>query len=232
VPLNWDRHFAKLLDDCGRLKLDCPDANVWQQDIAQLFADAGDGVAKLMLTRGIAERGYAIGLSPVTRVSLRSNLPIYPADHAEQGIQVHLCQTRLAHQPLLAGIKHLNRLENVLARMEWQDTDISEGVMLDHQGLVIEGVMSNILLRSGKILSTPDLQQCGVAGVTRQQILSLAPLLGLQTRVADIALDELMQADEVLMCNSLYGVWQVVNFNGRRWVSQDLAAKLRQLLQG
>lgn len=232
VPLNWDRHFAKLLDDCGRLKLDCPDANVWQQDIAHLFADAGDGVAKLMLTRGIAERGYAIGMSPVTRVSLRSALPIYPASHAEQGIQVHLCQTRLAHQPLLAGIKHLNRLENVLARMEWQDTDISEGVMLDQQGLVIEGVMSNILLRSGKILSTPDLQQCGVAGVTRQQILSLAPSLGLQARVANIALDELMQADEMLMCNSLYGVWQVVNFNGRRWVSQDLATELRQLLQG
>lgn len=232
VPLNWDRHYAKLLEDCGRLKLDCPAAALWREDIAKLFADAANGVAKLMVTRGIAERGYAVGQAAVTRVTLRSDLPQYPASHAEQGIRAHLCQTRLAHQPLLAGIKHLNRLENVLARMEWQDAAICEGVMLDQQGLVIEGVMSNILLRSGKILSTPALEQCGVAGVTRQQLLSLAPNLGLQTRIAAISLDELMQADEVLMCNSLYGVWQVVDFNGRCWVSQDLAAKLRQLLQG
>ena len=232
VPQHWQQHYAKLLEDCGRLKLDCPPANLWLEDIAQLFADNADGVAKLMVSRGIAERGYAVTQAPVTRVSLRSDLPHYPASHAEQGIRAHLCQTRLAHQPLLAGIKHLNRLENVLARMEWQDASMSEGIMLDLQGQVIEGVMSNILLRSGKMLSTPDLAQCGVAGITRQQILSLAPSLGLQTRIAAISLDELMQADEVLLCNSLYGVWQVVDFNGRCWVSQDLAAKLRQLLQG
>lgn len=228
----WAEHYAKLVADSRRLSFACPDAGLWQEDIERLFADQADGVIKLMLTRGIGERGYAVAdHANVTRVAIRSPLPNYPQQNTDVGIQAHLCQTRLAHQPLLAGIKHLNRLENVLARQEWTDPSISEGVMLDQDGLVIEGVMSNIFVRSGTMLSTPDLQQCGVAGITRQRILDIAPSLGLSTDITSLTLDMLMKADEVLMCNSLYGAWQVVDFNGRTWPVAPLAGRLRQTLQ-
>lgn len=231
-PAAWAEHYAKLVDDSRRLKLLCPDAAAWQADIARLFADQGDGVVKLILTRGIAERGYAVaGRVSVTRIVIRSPLPSYPEQNASAGIRAHLCNTRLAHQPLLAGIKHLNRLENVLARQEWTDPGISEGIMLDQDGLVVEGVMSNILARSGTILATPDLERCGVAGITRQRILDIAPGLGLTPVITPLTLAELMSADEVVMCNSLYGAWQVVDFNGRTWLAGQLAGRLRQILQ-
>lgn len=228
----WVEHYAKLAADSGRLSLACPDAVLWQEDIECLFADQADGVVKLMLTRGIGERGYAAASHVnVTRVAIRSPLPNYPQQNADMGIRAHLCQIRMAHQPLLAGIKHLNRLENVLARQEWTDLSISEGIMLDQDGLVIEGIMSNIFVRSGTILSTPNLQQCGVAGITRQRILDIAPSLGLTPDITSLTLDALMEADEVLMCNSLYGAWQLVDFNGRTWSVAPLAGRLRQILQ-
>ena len=231
-PIAWQAHYAKLLADSRRLHLSCPEAAGWLKDLGRLFADQGDGVAKLMLTRGIAERGYAMGdHATSTRIVIRSSLPNYPDRNASHGIRAYLCNTRLAHQPLLAGIKHLNRLENVLARQEWSDPAISEGVMLDQDGLVIEGVMSNILIRSGTILATPDLDRCGVDGLTRQRILAIAPTLGLIPAITSLTLTELMNADEVLMCNSLYGVWQVVDFNGRTWPLGQLAGRLRQFLQ-
>ncbi|WP_230347270.1 aminodeoxychorismate lyase [Methylobacillus methanolivorans] len=231
-PIAWQAHYAKLLADSRRLHLPCPEAAGWLKDLGRLFADQGDGVAKLMLTRGIAERGYAVGdHATSTRIVIRSSLPDYPDRNASHGIRAYLCKTRLAHQPLLAGIKHLNRLENVLARQEWSDPAISEGVMLDQDGLVIEGVMSNILIRSGTILATPDLDRCGVDGITRQRILAIAPTLGLIPAITSLTLTELMNADEVLMCNSLYGVWQVIDFNGRTWPLGQLAGRLRQFLQ-
>ncbi|SNR84841.1 aminodeoxychorismate lyase apoprotein [Methylobacillus rhizosphaerae] len=231
-PLLWDIHYRKLAADSARLGITCPPADIWREEMARLFAKQDSGVAKLILTRGIAERGYAFAPhAETTRIIMRTALPAYPEKNASEGIRVHLCATRLAHQPLLAGIKHLNRLENVLARNEWHDPEISEGLMLDQEGWVIEGVMSNIFVRSGTMLVTPALEQCGVAGVTRQRILELAPSFGLTPDIVHLSLPELMQADEVVMCNSLYGAWQVVDFNGRTWAKGELSTSLRRVLQ-
>ncbi|MCB5206312.1 aminodeoxychorismate lyase [Methylovorus mays] len=231
-PQVWPLHYAKLNGDCCRLSLACPSAAALLEDIQQLYADQGTGVAKIIITRGAGGRGYAI--SPEvqsTRIVMRTAMPDYPSQYGQTGVHLTLCNLRLAHQPRLAGIKHLNRLENVLARMEWQDPDIFDGLLLDQQGSVIEGTMSNILLRFDARLLTPDLKNCGVEGVTRDRILKLAPALGLQADISDISLDQLMQADEVILCNSLFGAWQVASFNGKTWQSQPLAEQLRNLLQ-
>jgi 4-amino-4-deoxychorismate lyase len=231
-PQVWALHYQKLSDDCSRLSLSCPSASDLLQDIRQLYADHASGVAKIIISRGTGGRGYAIspGMSS-TRIVMRTAMPDYPSHYVAAGVQLTLCNLRLGHQPGLAGIKHLNRLENVLARMEWQDAEIFDGVLLDQQGWVIEGTMSNILLRFGFRLLTPDLRRCGVAGLTRDRILQLAPSLGLQSGAADISLDHMMQADEIIVCNSLFGAWQVTRFNGKNWQPQQLAEQLRYLLQ-
>lgn len=230
---SWELHYRKLLEDCNRLDIVCPTAEVLLSDIDRLLADdASDAVVKIIVTRGEGSRGYALpALAQPNRVVIRTALPEYPPTNLTHGVSLHLCELRLAYQPRLAGIKHLNRLDNVLARMEWNTTEFADGVLLDTDSHIIECTMSNLFIRSGQRLLTPDLTQCGVAGITRQRILELAPQLGLQPEVAPISLTEAMAADEFIICNSLFGAWQVTNFNQRQWQCQTLASRIRQLLQ-
>ena len=190
----------------------------------------GDGVAKLILTRGDGQRGYAPPQPAQSRVILQAAAkPVYPEAYAEQGVRLFACTTRLAEQPLLAGLKHLNRLEQVLARSEWQDAEHAEGLMLDSSGRVIEGVYSNLLLVSAGVLITADLSHCGVAGVMRAELLDQAAALGIECQVRDISYAELLAADEVMLCNSVYGVWPVRALLAHDWPVGPLTRKLQAI---
>lgn len=227
----WDAHFVKLHRDAASLGLSCPDQAVLYREAQQLLKVPSSGLLKIILTRGPGNRGYAIPpfVQP-TRVMTRSALPQFPNHYAETGVDLALCRLRLGHQPLLAGIKHLNRLENILARSEWQGQDFADGVLLDSHGQVIECTSSNILCRFGNRLMTPDLSNCGVAGVTRDLILQNASDIGLVAEIGSMPLETLMQADDVMICNSAFGVWQVRNFNGKTWTRSGLAPQMRDLL--
>ena len=119
-----------------------------------------------------------------------------------------------------------------MARMEWSDSDFIDGLLLDENGFVIEGTMSNVFARFGDKLLTPDLSQSGVAGVTRARILKMSGALGLDVKVQAFTLDELFEADEVIICNTLFGAWQVRALSNRSWNKQMLASKIRTLLEG
>lgn len=231
--LSWDLHYHKLVEDCNRLDIVCPSADLLLSDIERLLGQSGEESAiKIIVTRGEGARGYALpALAQPNRVVIKSIYPKYPETNFTTGISLYLCQVRLGHQPQLAGIKHLNRLENVLARMEWNEPTFADGVLLDIDGNIVECTASNLFIRTGKNLLTPDLAQCGVAGITRQRILGLSSQLGLNTRIAAVSLADMMDADEIVVCNSLYGAWQVIDFNNKQWPSQSLASKIRQLLQ-
>jgi len=229
--LSWRRHLIRLQTDCNALGIVCPSEEVLLADIAKLLTGAEDCVIKIIITRGESERGYAVPpLAQPTRVVIKAMFPAYPEQYFSDGVALHLCQTRLAHQPRLAGIKHLNRLENVLARMEWVDAQVADGLLLDLDGNVIECTMSNLFIRLGDTLITPDLSRCGVAGITRERILEIAPDLGYTAEIKHVRLSELMDADEILICNSLYGAWNVRRLADRIWPLGVLAAKLREKL--
>ncbi len=231
-PGLWALHYKKLAEDCNALAIECPAAELLLSDIVHLFQSGEEGVAKIIITRGEGERGYAISdKAQATRVVIKTPLPQYPAKNLDEGVRLHLCRLRLSAQSQLAGIKHLNRLENVMARMEWTGNSIADGVLLDEEDRVIECTASNLFARFDKSLITPDLSSCGVAGITRTRILEAAPKLGLRVKICDLPLDKLMQADEILICNSLYGVWQAIEFNNQRWQPQALAMQLRHILQ-
>jgi 4-amino-4-deoxychorismate lyase len=232
IPHCWGRHYRRLQADCNALGIVCPSESVLHADIAQLVADAADCVIKITITRGESERGYAVPpLAQPTRVVSRTALPQYPEAHFTDGVSLFLCTTRLGRQPRLAGIKHLTRLENVLARMAWVDSQTADGLLLDEDGNVIECTMSNVFMRQGDTLVTPDLAYCGVAGVTRERILEFAPQLGYTVQVRPQRLSDLMDADEVVICNSLYGAWQVRQLASHAWTMGTLAARLREKLQ-
>lgn len=232
LPGSWTLHYEKLEHDCGILGISCPSPELLLADISRLFTPEEEASAKIIVTRGTGPRGYAMpAATKTTRIVIREAYPDYPRRNFDQGVNLHLCELRLSHQPRLAGIKHLNRLENVLARSEWSDTTLVDGVLLDQDDLVIECTMSNIFARIGNSLVTPLLDKCGVAGVTRQRILDNAKNLGYVPEVSALPLEQLMQADEVIICNSLFGAWQVRNFNKQEWPRQDLAARLQTMLQ-
>jgi 4-amino-4-deoxychorismate lyase len=153
-----------------------------------------------------------------------------PVSYGERGVAIRVCSLRLGWQPALAGIKHLNRLENVLARAEWSDPTIAEGLLQDAAGNVIGGTMSNVFVVEGDALATPDLRRCGVAGVTRERIMEAAGRRGITCHVADLGLDRVLAAREVILVNSLIGVWPVRRLNRRIWSPGMVAASMRQWL--
>ena len=215
LPESWPQHYQKLVADCAVINIVCPSAELLMSDMQQLFlidAQSAESsfVAKIIITRGEGNRGYTP--PPITapmRVVTKSVMPEYPEERFTQGVNLHVCETRLAAQPLLAGIKHLNRLENVLARMEWHSPDIADGIFLDVNSNVIECTAANIFARFGGTLITPSLTLCGVAGITRQRIIELAHTLSFKISVENFNLEKLLMADEVIICSSLYGAFQV-----------------------
>ncbi len=236
LPVNWPLHYQKLVADCAAIGIVCPSAELLMSDFLQLFSiedidSEKQEVAKIMITRGEGERGYKPpAVTTPTRVIIRSAMPQYAKESYAGGVQLHVCNTRLSSQVKLAGVKHLNRLENILARMEWRDEGIFDGVLLDQQGNVIECTMSNIFARFDKVLVTPDLSECGVAGITRQRICDVSSALNLTAEVAPLSLSRMLQADELFICNSLYGAFQVSKIGGTTWAPQALAKTFRNLL--
>jgi 4-amino-4-deoxychorismate lyase len=135
--------------------------------------------------------------------------PQYPAHYQKSGVVLRICQQRLSSNTTLAGIKHLNRLEQVLARAEWQDDCYAEGLMLDLQGKLIEGTMSNVFLRYGSDWYTPSLHTCGVAGIMRALVMELAASVGICIVEREVDAKILHQAEEIFITNSVIGIWPV-----------------------
>ncbi len=208
----WDEHMQRLREGCDRLSLASVDEACWLEDIVKLQLQ-GDAVIKLSISRGVTGRGYAYNkadnqVDNVTRVTAACAWPIYTAARA-QGITAIFCKTPISVNPSLAGIKHLNRLDNVLARNEWHSSDIAEGFMLDNHQHVIEGTMSNVFCVLGAQLYTPSLASCGVQGVMRQRVIARARTLGIAVNIGEISKQDFLQMDSVFVTNSVIGLWPV-----------------------
>jgi 4-amino-4-deoxychorismate lyase len=216
VPLFLSRHLARLEADAARLGLPFPGVAILAEESRRLAACHPDSVLKIILTGGAGGRGYRRpeqGLG--TRILAAHPLPVYPPDIKQQGVKARVCGLRLGLNPRLAGIKHLNRLEQVLARAEWGDDGIREGLLLDYEGFLVEGVMSNVFLVSAGRLRTPLLDRCGVAGVMRGLVLAASRDTGLPVEEARIPLAEALSADEIFLSNSVIGLWPVSGLEGR-----------------
>lgn len=222
-PVWLDAQLDKLESDCQCLGIRFPDRNAWQLDLEKLALQMSahqmpDAAVKLVVTRGVGLRGYRPSPAAVpTRIVMAGPLPAYSEEIEEHGVQARLCTLRLGLQPRLAGVKHLNRLENVLARMEWSDPSISEGVLCDSDGRVVSGVSSNLFIVQHENLITPKLDRCGVAGVTRHRIMQSANSLGLKSIERDLHLQDVWDADALFFSNSLIKLWWVNRLGDKTW---------------
>jgi 4-amino-4-deoxychorismate lyase len=214
----FEVHYQRLWTGCDRLAIPLPDKAVLLREVEQAAAGQHRAVIKIILTAGSGGRGYARSANlQANRIVLCHAWPDYAEACWLQGVELKLCQTRLGCNPALAGIKHLNRLEQVLARNEWQTREVAEGLMCDMQGNVIEGTMSNVFVVREQDLYTPELARCGVAGVMRRWILETAPRLGFEVHETTLRIEDLQHADELMLANSLIGLWPVKMFESRHY---------------
>lgn len=229
----WHEHIARLRSGAISLGIDTGSIENFASDVQAMLHQhrIRDCVVKLLLTRGRSERGYRCP-SPQkpTRVVILSELPQFPQQYLEQGISACFCQHPVSKNVRLAGIKHLNRLDNVLARSEWQD-EYQEGFMQDDSGHIIEGTMSNIFAVKNNLLFTPLLNFSGVNGIIRDQILSIAQQLGITSVITNISKNELINMDEIFICNSLIGIWPVSSLAAKTYLPGPISKLLFQVLQ-
>lgn len=226
-----DYHLQRLMQGCERLSLGVPPVETLQSELHAAATGRSRAVLKLIVTRGIGGRGYGLPPHAVpTRILLLYPQPDYPAGNREEGVRLHVCTTRLGRNPRLAGLKHLNRLEQVLARSEWNAAEgVAEGLMLDEAGLVIEGTMSNVFAVSeAGVLTTPALERCGVAGVMRRHLLEQAQRAGMTPQILDMTLDDLLGAREIFVCNSVIGVWPVIGVGEHRFMTGAITRQAQQ----
>jgi 4-amino-4-deoxychorismate lyase len=208
----WDQHLARFGEGCRRLALPQQDAANLLQEVSTVAAGRSRCVVRVTLTRGEGGRGYAPAAAAATRIVAAFPAPEVPASAYRDGVDLRWCEMRLARQPRLAGIKHLNRLEQVLARAEWQDTALADGLLLDSSGALTCATAANVfLLREGRLL-TPRLHQAGVAGTCRAWIMQATSCIERRLGVADVE-----QADEVFIANSIRGILPVARIESRRY---------------
>jgi 4-amino-4-deoxychorismate lyase len=224
APL-WPRHMRRLVESCARLRMPAPDtAQLWSE-VVEVTRGMPHSVVRVTVTRGIGERGYTLPASPRPMRVVAAFAPPRVADSAyTQGIRMRVCDIRLAEQPLLAGMKHLNRLEQVLARAEWSDPEIAEGVLCDSHGRVISATMANLFAVVGGVLVTPALDRCGVAGIARAEVLATYP----QTQIGELTLDALLGASEVFLSSSVRGILPVRSLGRRDYEVGEMTRQLQQ----
>ena len=211
IPL-WRYHRDRLRTTAARLQIPL-DLHPLDAEVAELAATQSTGVVKVIVTAGHASTGYRSAGSAPRRVITWFPQRVESADR-RAGVTIRICRMRLSAQPALAGMKHLNRLEQVLARAEWNEPEIAEGLLCDAQGHLIEGTATNVfLVKAGRIV-TPDLDHCGVAGVLRRVLLEERPGIDVPIEVRDIELAELADADECFLTNAVIGVWPVARIVG------------------
>ena len=231
VPLFLDQHLERLRRDCGRTGIPPVESILLRRDIKSVIGDERQGVIKIQITRGLGGRGYRPPeiVSP-TRVVALHPLPGFPDQYSSEGIEVRYCRTRLGINPALAGIKHMNRLEQVLARSEWSDSRIAEGLMLDHEGQLVEGTMSNVFLVKDGQLRTPLLDRCGVGGVMRLVLIGAAKTLGIPFIECRLTPEDLDLVDEAFMTNSVMGLWPISCVEGKILPIGPVTSELREWL--
>ena len=229
--LNWCRHMQRLTASCQTLGIPEPDIHLLNKECLSLCEQSEKAVIKILISRGSGGRGYAPPSSAMSRrmISLH-HWPDHPSEWTSRGIDIRLCQFRYGHQPQLAGIKHLNRLEQVLARAEWQDSEHQEGLVLDIEDRVIEGTMSNLFVVNGKDLLTPDLTRCGIKGCIRETLIELAPAKGFNIEITGLSLNDIYAADEVFLCNSIIGIWPVKRLEQQTFLPGEVTKQLQSCL--
>ena len=225
-------HLERLQLGCQRLGIDAGPDDI-AAEIRSLASEVDSSIVKLVLTRGTAvARGYAVtGREKATRITFRYPWPRETRDGSQDGVHVRTATLRLGENPALAGLKHCNRLEQVLARREWTDPGIAEALLFSSSGKLVSGTMTNVFIVDGSDLRTPRVDLCGVAGVMRRVVLREAARMGIQTAEDVLDANDLHRADEIFLTNARIGIWPVRVLDNRPLAPGATTRRLQAALE-
>lgn len=226
-PTLWGEHWQRLAEGCRRLGIALPAESLLRSEIARVAEGLPRAIVRITLCGGVAaERGYGARAETPTRIVCA--WPANPPDPVpyRRGVRVRLCRLRLADRPELAGIKHLNRLEQVLARREWRDPRIAEGLLFDSRGALVAATAANVFIVEDGRLLTPALHRCGVAGTVRAFLIRHLPV-----EIARIPRERLLAAEEIFLSNAVRGIVPVCAVGRKRFPVGACTRAAMRLLQ-
>ncbi|MDL4914112.1 MAG: aminodeoxychorismate lyase [Enterobacterales bacterium endosymbiont of Blomia tropicalis] len=221
-----EQHLQRLKDTCEQLWLPEVDWSLLEKEMRRAAQNQQQAVLKVVITAGTGGRGYSrTGCGESTRIISLSPWPQHYLRLQQQGVTLATSPIRLAQNAQFAGLKHLNRLEQVMIRAHLDQTDADEALVLDTQGQVVECCAANLFWRKGDTILTPDLSMSGVNGIMRRYLMMQLEAAGLACQVVQSEPAEIFAADEVVICNALMPVLPVrqidaVNFTGRKLFNQ------------
>ena len=218
-----DAHIRRLQEACEKLLIPFTPWDLLRGEMRQRAASEARGVLKVIISRGSGGRGYSgASCQQPTRMLSVSAYPAHYERWRDEGVTLALSPVRLGRNPMLAGIKHLNRLEQVLIRSHLEQTNADEALVLDSEGFITECCAANLLWRQGRDVFTPSLEQAGVNGIMRQFCLQHLAHSGFRVVEVNAGEDALRDAEEVVMCNALMPVIPVRAYGQLRWSSREL----------
>ena len=225
-------HLARLARGAERLGIAPLDPSVLRREVVAIAARADRAVVKVLVSRGVAAaRGYAVtGAEKATRITFRFAWPPDDPSLGRAGVRVRVAALRLGENPHLAGLKHCNRLEQIVARRESSDPDFADALLFSSSGALISGTMSNVFIARNGELCTPRLDRCGVAGIMRQVVREVAARAGMAIAEAILGAEDLARAQELFLTNALIGIRPVREIDGRALAIGPLTRRAQQLL--
>ncbi len=228
--LEW--HLERLRLGCQRLGIDAGQDDIGAE-IRALASEVDSAIVKLVLTRGTAvARGYGVtGREKATRITFRYPWPPETGTESQAGVRVRTGTVRLGENPALAGLKHCNRLEQVLARREWTDPGIAEALLFSSSGKLVSGTMSNVFIVEGSRLRTPRIDLCGVAGVMRRVVLREASRANIAVSEDVLHSNDLRNADELFLTNARMGIWPIRALDARVLEPGPITRRLQEALE-
>jgi 4-amino-4-deoxychorismate lyase len=225
-------HLERLLLGCQRLGIDSGDLAEVRAEVSSLAREVENAIVKVILTRGTAlARGYGVtGREKATRITFRYAWPPETPTESQDGVRVRTAKLRVGENPALAGLKHCNRLEQILARREWTDPGIAESLLYSSSGRLVSGTMSNVFIVEGSRLRTPRLDFCGVAGVMRRVVLREAERAGISVQEDVLGVDDVHEASELFLTNARIGLWPLRELDGSVLQPGPVTRRLQQIM--
>ncbi len=234
-PRFWSHHMDRLSRGCELLRISMPAEQELSDGVLQALAASNVpkeyAVAKIIVSAGIGQRGYGRPNAdePLILYGAFASSPA-PARSYEKGIDAILCNTRLASNSQLAGLKTLNRLEQVLARSEVTSINGFEGLTMDADDRLICGTMSNVFFVNNSVLSTPPVDRSGVAGIMRRHVMLTLEEQGVEVEVRHTSRAELQDVDEVFLTNSQFGIIPIRSCMKYKWPVGEVTRSVMALL--
>ncbi|MBS0879122.1 aminodeoxychorismate lyase [Pantoea sp. JGM49] len=220
-------HLQRLQEGCERLFIPLPDMAQLAEEMQHAANGQTQSVLKVILTPGVGGRGYSrTGCTTPTRILSLSPWPQHYTTLQQQGAALITSPVRLARNPLLAGLKHLNRLEQVLIRQQLDYTDADEALVLDTAGTVVECCAANLFWRKGDQVFTPRLEQAGVDGIMRRYLMAQIASEGQACQLIEGSREDVLNADEVVICNALMPVLPVRKIDDVSFTARTLYQQL------